>query len=86
MKNLLIGLLLSITISNSYGQYQKGGVMVVGGVAVMQLDTNARQVIKIIEDERFSEGGSLFSTAEKQYVNLTITCLKSIGVWNRYRN
>lgn len=75
-------LLLFLNIS-AFGQYDKGGLKQVGSVAVMQLDTNAREIIRIIENERIAGGGSAFTFSERYYVNYIVTNLKAIGVWQK---
>lgn len=76
MKKLILIALLFIGF-NSYAQFDKGGVISLSGVSVFQLDTSARNIIKIIEDER----GTPFNSYERFYVNYIVTNLKSTGVW-----
>jgi hypothetical protein len=80
MKKLILIALLFIGF-NSYAQFDKGGVIALSNKAVFALDTSARNIIHIIEDERIAGGGVKFSEGEKQYVNYIVTNLKSIGVW-----
>jgi hypothetical protein len=80
MKKLILIALLFIGF-NSYAQFDKGGVITLSNVSVFALDTSARNIIHIIEDERVAGGGAVFSNGEKQYVNYIVTNLKSIGVW-----
>jgi hypothetical protein len=80
MKKIILIALLFIGF-NSYAQFDKGGVITLSNVSVFALDTSARNIIHIIEDERVAAGGAVFSNGEKQYVNYIVTNLKSIGVW-----
>jgi hypothetical protein len=80
MKKIILIALLFIGF-NSYAQFDKGGVITLSNVSVFALDTSARNIIHIIEDERVAGGGAVFSNGEKQYVNYIVTNLKSIGVW-----
>ena len=76
MKKIILIALLFIAF-NSYAQFDKGGAIALSGVSVFQLDTSARNIIKIIEDER----GTPFNSYERFYVNYIVTNLKSTGVW-----
>jgi hypothetical protein len=80
MKKIILIALLFIGF-NSYAQFDKGGVIALSNKAVFALDTSARNIIHIIEDERVAAGGAYFSDNEKKYVNYIVTNLKSIGVW-----
>lgn len=45
------------------------------------LDKDARNIIKIIEEERVAGGGALFSLDEKMYVHIIVSGFKNIGIW-----
>jgi hypothetical protein len=80
MKKLILIALLFIGF-NSYAQFDKGGVIALSNKAVFALDTSARNIIHIIEDERVAGGGAVFSDNEKKYVNYIVTNFKNTGVW-----
>jgi hypothetical protein len=80
MKKLILIALLFIGF-NSYAQFDKGGVMALSNKAVFALDTSARNIIHIIEDERVAAGGAVFNSYERFYVNYIVTNLKNYGIW-----
>lgn len=83
MKKYILIILAFLLSFNSYAQTTNGGVRFVGTTVVMQLDDDARNIIRTIENERVAGGGAVFTLAERTYVNYIVTNFKVIGVWSK---
>lgn len=84
MRKKYILLILAFLLSfNSNAQTTNGSVRFVGTTVVMQLDDDARNIIRTIENERVAGGGAVFTLAERTYVNYIVTNFKAIGVWSK---
>lgn len=83
MKKYILLILAFLLSFNSYAQTTNGGVRFVGATVVMQLDDDARNIIRTIENERVAGGGAVFTLAERTYVNYIVTNFKAIGVWSK---